>query len=65
MTEDVMAMAEIAAFLGVSRQRANTLADRGDFPEPIAHLTVGRVWATADIRAWAEKRRRELEGEAG
>ncbi|TYB98388.1 DNA-binding protein [Micromonospora sp. WP24] len=65
MTEDVMAMAEIAAFLGVSRQRANTLADRADFPKPIAHLTVGRVWATVDIRAWAEKRRRELEGEAG
>ena len=65
MTEDVMAMAEIAAFLGVSRQRANTLAERADFPQPIAHLTVGRVWATPDIRAWAEKRRRELEGEAG
>nr|WP_245719211.1 DNA-binding protein [Micromonospora rhizosphaerae] len=60
-----MAMAEVAAFLGVSRQRANTLADRPDFPKPIAHLTVGRVWATADIRAWAAKRRKELEGEPG
>ncbi|PWR09123.1 DNA-binding protein [Micromonospora sicca] len=65
MTEDVMAMAEIAAFLGVSRQRANTLAERADFPVPIAHLTVGRVWRAADVRAWAAKRRSDLEGEPG
>ena len=59
-------MAEMAAFLGVSRQRANTLAERADLPKPIPHLTVGRVWATADIfTAWAGKRHRELEGEAG
>lgn len=60
-----MAMAEIAEFLGISRQRANALADRPDFPQPIAYLSVGRVWASADIRAWAEKRRAALEGEPG
>ncbi|GAB3816115.1 DNA-binding protein [Micromonospora zhanjiangensis] len=65
MAEEVMAMAEIAAFLGISRQRASTLAERPDFPAPIAHLTVGRVWSTADIRRYAARRRAELEGEAG
>lgn len=65
MTESVMAMAEIAAFLGISRQRASTLADRPDFPKPIAHLTVGRIWSTVDIRDYAARRRATLEGEAG
>ncbi|MBE1492087.1 helix-turn-helix transcriptional regulator [Plantactinospora soyae] len=65
MTEEVMAMAEIADFLGISRQRANALAEREDFPAPIAHLTVGRVWASKDVRAWAAKRRKDLEGEHG
>lgn len=65
VAEEVMAMAEIAAFLGISRQRASTLAERADFPRPIAHLTVGRVWSTAEIRDYAARRRAELEGEAG
>lgn len=65
MAAPVMAMAEIAEFLGISRQRANTLADRPDFPAPLAHLTVGRVWATEDVRAWAARRRAELDGDAG
>ena len=55
--EEVMAAAEIADYLGVSRQRVAVLVERPDFPEPLAHLSVGRVWRTEDVRAWAASRR--------
>jgi len=51
-----MAAAEIADYLGVSRQRVAVLVERADFPEPLAHLSVGRIWRTADIRQWAANR---------
>lgn len=54
--DDVMAAAEIADYLGVSRQRVAVLVDRADFPVPIAHLAVGRIWRTVDIRQWAAQR---------
>jgi hypothetical protein len=57
-----MALAEVAAFLGVSRQRAAILADRPEFPAPIDTLTVGRIWSAADVRAYAEKRNRRTDG---
>jgi prophage regulatory protein len=54
--DDVMAAAEIADYLGVSRQRVAVLVERADFPAPLAHLSVGRIWRTADVRQWAAKR---------
>jgi predicted DNA-binding transcriptional regulator AlpA len=54
---EVCAVAEIAEFLGVSKARVYQLVERDDFPEPIAWLAVGRIWRTADIRAWQSKRR--------
>ncbi|WP_326559483.1 DNA-binding protein [Micromonospora sp. NBC_01796] len=58
----VMALAEVADFLGVSRQRAAILVDRADFPAPIATLTVGRIWSAADVRTYTEKRNRRMDG---
>ncbi|MFI6762161.1 hypothetical protein BDK92_6045 [Micromonospora pisi] len=58
----VMALAEVADLLGVSRQRAAILVDRADFPAPIANLTVGRIWSAADVQAYAEKRKQRLDG---
>jgi hypothetical protein len=55
-----MALAEVAAYLGVSRQRAAILVDRPDFPAPIDTLTVGRIWDAADVRAYAERRNRRM-----
>lgn len=43
----VVALSEVAAHLGVSRQRAAILVDRPDFPAPIDTLTVGRIWDAA------------------
>jgi prophage regulatory protein len=49
--EEVMAAAEIADYLGVSRQRVAVLAERADFPAPIAHLSVGRIWRLTAVTA--------------
>ncbi|BFU46604.1 helix-turn-helix transcriptional regulator [Krasilnikovia sp. MM14-A1004] len=54
--DEVMAAAEIADYLGVSRQRVAVLVERKDFPTPIARLSVGRVWRTSDVREWAASR---------
>lgn len=51
----MVAVAEIARMLGVSRQRVHQMLAAGDFPEPIAELAVGRVWRRADVEAWARK----------
>ncbi|GAA4929644.1 helix-turn-helix transcriptional regulator [Actinoplanes utahensis] len=51
-----MAAGEIADYLGVSRQRVAVLVERPDFPAPIAHLSVGRIWRTSDVRQWAANR---------
>jgi predicted DNA-binding transcriptional regulator AlpA len=51
---------ELAALLGVSRQRAYQLAARPDFPAPAATLAIGRVWLLADVIAWGRARGRDL-----
>ncbi|ACZ29565.1 phage transcriptional regulator, AlpA [Xylanimonas cellulosilytica DSM 15894] len=60
MDEPLMGNAEVAALLGVSRQRVHQLTSRPDFPAPIAVLAMGKVWRTADVLAWAEATGREL-----
>jgi len=46
--------AEIAAVLGVSRQRVQQLISRPDFPKPDAVLAMGKIWRKADVEAWAK-----------
>lgn len=46
--------------LGVNRQRVSQLAARPDFPEPLAVLAMGKVWAAADVEKWAKKRGRTI-----
>lgn len=50
-----MGVAEVAKFLGVSRQRVNQLSHGADFPEPVARLAAGPVWHTGDIERWARE----------
>ena len=55
MTSHLVGLTEIAAMLGVSRQRASQIVrDYDDFPAPVAELASGRIWETAAVRAWAE-----------
>ncbi|MDP9459351.1 MAG: DNA-binding protein [Actinomycetota bacterium] len=50
---ELMGTAEVAALLGVSRQRVLKLAERPDFPSPLAVLSMGKVWDGARVREWA------------
>ena len=49
--------AEIAERLGV--KRAHLVHDwrrrHEDFPEPVAELSMGLVWAWPDVEAWAKR----------
>ncbi|MFG1988410.1 DNA-binding protein [Actinoplanes sp. NPDC048988] len=54
--DEILAAAEIADYLGVTRQRVAVLVDRADFPEPLAHLSVGRIWRTSNVRRWTSQR---------
>ena len=56
----VLAAAEIAQLLGLSRQRVTQLSAKPDFPAPIAILSVGKIWAYDDIKDWAERTNRSV-----
>jgi predicted DNA-binding transcriptional regulator AlpA len=53
MTQHLLGVAEIAAMLGLSRQRVNQLIQRQDFPGPEAELSAGRIWTREAVEAWA------------
>ena len=57
MTHHLMGVVEIAAMLRVSRQRADQLTRRPDFPEPTARLASGRVWSTKEVGKWIKQHR--------
>lgn len=52
---DLMGAAEVGEFLGVSRQRVQQLVNKPEFPQPLAHLTMGKVWLAGDVEAWARR----------
>lgn len=56
-----MGAGEIAARLGVVRQRVYQLTGRKGFPDPIAELTMGQVWLTEDVEAWIRDNRPHLD----
>ena len=49
---------EIAALLGVTRQRAWQLTRTADFPEPVYRLHAGHFWLLADVERWAKAKGR-------
>jgi hypothetical protein len=50
---NLVGASEAAALLGVSKQRFVTrLSQRPNFPKPIAHLRMGRIWHKRHILAW-------------
>ncbi len=55
---DLMGTSEVAALLGVSRQRVLVIAKQDGFPKPLAVLKMGNIWRGTDVRRWAEKSRR-------
>ncbi len=51
----LVGVSEIAALLGVSRQRASELARSPDFPVPVASLASGPVWLEPAILRFAKR----------
>jgi len=49
-----IAIAEIAAMLGVSKQRVVQLTARDDFPAPVAALKCGKIWRAGDLSTFAD-----------
>lgn len=50
---DLVGIFEIAAMLGVSRQRVDKLSrSDGTFPAPVAELHAGRIWRKPAILEW-------------
>ena len=62
--QTLLGNAELAAALGVSRQRITQLVGSPDFPAPRARLAMGAVWELLDVAAWAEAHARTLNQEA-
>jgi hypothetical protein len=56
----VVAQAEIGAMLKLSKRRVTQLIARDDFPAPLAHLSVSRVWSYDQVKAWAESNDRTV-----
>lgn len=52
---DLMGNAEVAALLGVSRQRVLQLAQSPAFPKPVAELAAGKIWLRAEVEQWARE----------
>lgn len=63
-SETFLGVSELAAEIGVSRQRVSELRTRADFPSPVAELAAGPVWAMSSLRrflgAWDRKPGRPL-----
>ncbi|WP_326554581.1 helix-turn-helix transcriptional regulator [Micromonospora sp. NBC_01813] len=57
-----MGTAEVADYLGISRQWADVITGRRDFPEPLAVLKAGRIWLADDVEAYAARRREDQQG---
>jgi hypothetical protein len=49
---ELVGTGEVARILGVSRQRAQAVASRDDFPEPLARLASGPVWTRPSLDAF-------------
>lgn len=55
MNLDLIGITEIAAELGVSRQRAGKLADDRDFPAPVLEPASGRLYTRASVNAFQQR----------
>jgi hypothetical protein len=56
----VVALAELANVLGVSRVRAMQLIKKPEFPAPVAVLSVGRIWSYDAVVEYCESTGRKV-----
>lgn len=63
--DDVVGTPEVAARLGISRQRiAQLVEQRGRFPHPIATVRGTHVWRWGDIADWIAAGARDMRRKA-
>lgn len=55
----LMGLHEVAEHFAVNRQLVYKWSQRESFPEPVAVLAQGKVWAREDIVAWGRKNGRK------
>ena len=61
MPNQLLGVTEVAALLGISRQRVQQLTESDpDFPAPAGDLARGRVWNSEDVEAWAKATGRKM-----
>ena len=53
---------EVAAELGISRQRLAQIRDRPGFPEPVGEIAAGSIWDLDAIMRWSDSRLRRSSG---
>lgn len=53
---ELMGLAEIAKFIGVSKQAIVNWNRRGHMPKPYAQLSMGSVWTKRDIEKLKQRR---------
>lgn len=65
--EDLVSFGDVRAALGLSRQRANVIVSRRDFPAPWLTTSDGqtRLWRRAEVEAWLDANRPGWRGEKG
>ncbi|HEY0699721.1 MAG TPA: helix-turn-helix domain-containing protein [Micromonospora sp.] len=56
----LVASQEVQEMLGVSRTRAYQITNSKSFPDPVAVLSVGRIWRAEDVERWIKKHRPDL-----
>lgn len=57
----LVASQEIQEMLGVSRTRAYQITNSKSFPDPVAVLSVGRIWETEDVERWIKAHRPDIQ----
>ncbi|MER7165318.1 AlpA family phage regulatory protein [Micromonospora sp. NPDC000207] len=57
----LVASQEIQEMLGVSRTRAYQITNSKSFPDPVAVLSVGRIWQTEDVERWIKANRPDIQ----
>ncbi|MEU8264276.1 AlpA family phage regulatory protein [Micromonospora sp. NPDC048999] len=57
----LVASQEVQEMLGVSRTRAYQITNSKSFPDPVAVLSVGRIWQAEDVERWIRDHRPNLQ----
>lgn len=57
----LVASHEVQEMLNVSRTRAYQITNSKSFPDPVAVLSVGRIWRAEDVERWIREHRPDLQ----